>query len=63
MLQYLAWIFDIRLKSVLQEVIRIGVIKKILKYFRGQNIPSDQYQEIKEAIKSYLLKFELTTKK
>lgn len=59
MLQYLGWLFDIKLKPVLEEVVKIGAIEKILRYFREQNIPDDQYQKIEETVTSYLAKFGL----
>lgn len=59
MLQYLAWVFDIKLKTVLEEVVKIGAIEKILQYFREQNIPTDQYRKIEETVKTYLLKFNI----
>lgn len=59
MLQYLAWIFDIKLRPVLEEVVRVGAIEKILRYFREQRIPDDQYQRIKETIMNYLARFGL----
>lgn len=62
MLQYLAWVFDIKLKSVLEEVIKIGSIEKILRYFREQSIPDDQYRKIQETIRSYLARFGLELK-
>lgn len=53
MLQYLAWIYDINLRSMIGEAINTGVVSKILDYFNKQ-LPQDQYQKINQSTISYL---------
>lgn len=55
MLQYLAWIYDINLKSMVGEAINTGVVNKLLDYFKEQ-LPGDQYQKINGATTQYLAK-------
>lgn len=55
MLQYTAWIFDVNLRLIEEEIIGTGAINKLLGYFQKQ-LPLDQYQTIFQTIEDYLQK-------
>lgn len=55
MLQYLAWIFDLNLKTSLKEAVDCGAIPKILNYFK-KSLSPEQYNGIYKTTENYLNK-------
>jgi hypothetical protein len=53
MLQFLAWIFDLKLRLALEEVIKIGAVEQLLRYFEKQ-LPHQDSVLIRRTVNEYL---------
>jgi len=53
MLQFLAWIYDVNVKAVLEQIVQSGAVEQLLSYFKC-HLPETQYQAILHATTQYL---------
>jgi hypothetical protein len=53
LLQFAAWLFDVNMTAVLEEIARIGAVAELLTYFQS-HLPGNQYRRVRTTLVGYL---------